>query len=283
MGSKGNKGMVYLGTNLWPVSRRVSGEENDCLAITFLQGELDEVLAGMKPDSAPGTDGFPIVFFKRFWGTLKGTILKILNEYVLGRIDIARLNFGILTLIPKVQGADSIRQFRPIAIINVIFKFDAKAFAMRLSPIAHRIIDRSQSAFIKGRFIHEGILALNEISHEVQVKKLGGVFLKLDFEKAYDWVNWDFLQSVLDRKGFDPVVIHRLMQLVSGGQTAININGEVGPYFRNVRGVSQGDPLSPVLFYFVGDTLAMILERAREAGHIQGLVPHLIPGGVSHL
>jgi hypothetical protein len=73
------------------------------------------------------------------------------------------------------------------------------------------------------------------------------------------------------------------MQLVSGGHTAININGEVGPFFQNARGVRQGDPLSPILFDFVVDALAAMLSKANKAGHIQGVVPHLIPGGITHL
>jgi hypothetical protein len=73
------------------------------------------------------------------------------------------------------------------------------------------------------------------------------------------------------------------MQLVSGGQTAININGEVGPYFRNARGVRQGDPLSPLLFDFMVDALAAMISRASHAGHLCGVVRHLIPGGVTHL
>jgi hypothetical protein len=73
------------------------------------------------------------------------------------------------------------------------------------------------------------------------------------------------------------------MQLVRGGQTAISINSEVGPYFRNKRGVRQGDPISPLLFDFVAHALDAILSKARVAGHIDGVVPHLIPGGVSHL
>jgi hypothetical protein len=73
------------------------------------------------------------------------------------------------------------------------------------------------------------------------------------------------------------------MQFVFGGENTISINGEVGPYFRNKRGVRQGDPISPLLFDFVGDALDAILSRARVAGHIQGIVPHLVLGGVSHL
>jgi hypothetical protein len=89
--------------------------------------------------------------------------------------------------------------------------------------------------------------------------------------------------EVLLRKGFSAVVVHWLMQLVSGGQTASNLNGEIGTYFCNARGVRKGDPLSPLLFDFMADSLAAILTRAKEAGHLQGVVPHLIPGGVTHL
>jgi hypothetical protein len=170
----------------------------------------------MKPDSALGHDVLPVLFFKRFWGTLKAPILEMLNDFVLGRIDIARLNYGVISLIPKSQGADNIKQFRPIALINVIFKFFPKAYATRLAPIALRTIDRSQTAFIKGRSLHEGVLALHEIAHELIVKKLRGLLLKRDFEKVFDLVSWGFPREVLLRKGFSPMIVHRLMQLVSG-------------------------------------------------------------------
>jgi hypothetical protein len=132
---------------------------------------------------------------------------------------------------------------------------------------------------MKGRCLHEGVLALHEIVHELRIKKLKGVLLKLDFEKAYDRVNWEFLREVLLRKGFLAGVVRLLMQLVAWGQMAINVNGEIGPYFRNAREVRQGDPLFPVLFDFMADALAAILAKANEAGHIQGLVSHLIPRG----
>jgi hypothetical protein len=153
----------------------VSVEENENLLRSFSQEELDEVLKETKVDTAPGPDGFPVMFYK--------------CGFALGTVDIARLNFGILSLIPKVPGADNIKQHRPIALINVIFKIVAKAYAMRLSPVAHRVISLSQTAFIKGRLIHDGPLALHEIIHELKVKKMEAVLLKLDFEKAYDRVN----------------------------------------------------------------------------------------------
>jgi hypothetical protein len=113
-----------------------------------------------------------VAFFKRYWDILRGPILQILNDFTLGRVDIALLIFEIISLIPKVKGADDIKQFRPIALINVIFKIVAKAYAIRLAPLAHRTIDQNQTTFLKGRCLHEGVLALHEIAHELRVKKL---------------------------------------------------------------------------------------------------------------
>jgi hypothetical protein len=214
---------------------------------------------------------------------VKHMVLQILNDLALGRVDTARLNFSILPLIPKVPGAEDIKQFRPIALINVIFKFIMKAYAMPLSPFAHRTIALTQTAFMKSILIHEGPVALQEIIHELKARSLLAVILKLDFVKAYDRANWLFLREVLTRKGFDVAYVHRILQLVSRGQTTIAINGEIGPYFRIKRGVRQGDPLSPLLFDYIADALDALLSRARAAGHIQGVVPHLIPGGESHL
>lgn len=145
------------------------------------------------------------------------------------------------------------------------------------------MIHKSQSVFLKGRNILEGPVALQEIVHEIKRTNRRVVLPKLDFEKAYDCVNWEFLREVLLRKGFEAGWVQRIMQLVSGEQTAVSVNGEVGKYFRNKRGLRQGDPLSPLLSNFVADALMTMLEKARAAGHIKGVVDHLIPGGFTQL
>ena len=101
---------------------------------------------GLKSNMAPGPDGFLVSFFKKFGPECKLGVLRILNDSILGRIDVSRLNFGVLSLIPKFPGADQITQYRPIALINVIFKIISKAFAGRLDPIANRIISQMLSA-----------------------------------------------------------------------------------------------------------------------------------------
>ncbi|KAE8772314.1 hypothetical protein D1007_55697 [Hordeum vulgare] len=101
-------------------------------------------------------------------------------------VDISRLNYVVISLIPKVKGAELISQFRPIALINNMAKFPANGFATRLSPVAHRMLSPFQSAFVKGRFILDGILCLHEIVHDLKSRNAKAVILTLDFEKAYD-------------------------------------------------------------------------------------------------
>jgi hypothetical protein len=103
--------LLTLVEGFWVENQRVSNTENLEMALSFTAQELDEVLALNKTDTAPGPDGFLVIFFKLCWSWLKPLLLNILNEFALGRLDISRLNFGVLSLIPKVPRADSIKQF----------------------------------------------------------------------------------------------------------------------------------------------------------------------------
>jgi hypothetical protein len=95
-----------LSPDTWGESGCVSIEENDHLALTFSEAELDTIIANLKTETTPGPKGFTVMFFKRCWPMVKHGVLHILNDSVLGRIDISRLSFRILSLIPKVSGAD---------------------------------------------------------------------------------------------------------------------------------------------------------------------------------
>jgi hypothetical protein len=88
--------------DLWPAHQRVSAQENEELMCSFTEAELDFFLHDTKTDSAPGPHGLLVQFYKKFWPVLKSALLQILNDFALGRVDIARLNYGILSLIPKV-------------------------------------------------------------------------------------------------------------------------------------------------------------------------------------
>jgi hypothetical protein len=117
-------------------------------------------------------------------------------------MDIKRLNYGIITLLPKTKEAVRIKQFRPICLLNCIYKWFTKTLTLRLEPIIKRIIHISQATFIGGRNIMNNILALHVILFDTKRRGKIGIILKLDFEKAYDKVQWGFLLKCLGARGF---------------------------------------------------------------------------------
>lgn len=99
------------------------------------------------------------------------------------------MNYGVIILLPKVKPATNVKQFRPIYLLNVIYKIITKTLTLRLTTVIDKVISPFQSAFIPGRNILEGVVILQEVLHELRVTKSSRVIIKLDFEKAYDKVN----------------------------------------------------------------------------------------------
>lgn len=108
-------------------------------------------------------------------------------------LDLKRLNFGVITLVPKIKEANTIKQYMPICLLNVDFKIFSKLLTDRLTSLADKVISKNQTAFIKGRNILEGVVTVHEIIHELKRSKKKGIIFKIDFEKAYDKVRWDFV------------------------------------------------------------------------------------------
>jgi hypothetical protein len=154
----------------------------------------------MDVNASPGPDGLPVGFYREFWQEIKLIVLEMFQDLYRGELNLSRLNFGMISMIPKIKEANTIKQYRPICILNVAYKWFSKVFTMRLTPFADKVISENQTAFIPGRYILEGVIILHETLHELRVKKMQGVILKLDFEKAYDKVRWSFMIEVLRKK-----------------------------------------------------------------------------------
>jgi hypothetical protein len=262
---------------------QVSNLENELLTEELTEKEVREAIFHMKHNKSPGPDGFPIEFYQVFWDLIKTDLMALFRDFHEGHLPLFSLNFGILTLIPKLKEVKMIQQYRPICMLNVSFKIFTKVLANRFTSVANRIIRPTQTAFLPGRYIMEGVVVLHETLHEIKRKKLDGIILKIDFEKAYDKVNWNFLQQSLRMKGFSPVWCKWIEQVVCGGSVGVKVNDDMGHFFQTKKGLRQGDPLSPVLFNVVADMLATLINRAKEADQIKGLVPHLADGGLSIL
>jgi len=167
---------------------QVSQIENEFLCDEFSEKEIRDAVFQMEHNKAPGPDGFPAEFYQFFWETIKADLIQLFVEFHRGELPLHSLNFGVITLLPKKEDATKVQQYRPICLLNVSFKIFTKVLTNRLSVVAQKIIRPSQTAFIPGRHILEGVVILHETIHEMHKKKKNGVILKLDFEKAYDKV-----------------------------------------------------------------------------------------------
>jgi hypothetical protein len=135
---------------------------------------------------------------------LKGDLMALFEEFHRASLPLHSLSFGTIILLPKRTDAKQIQQYRPICLLNVSFKIFTKVATNRIVKVAQRIIKPTQTAFLPGRNIMEGAVILHETIHELHTKKQNGVIFKIDFEKAYDKVKWNFLQQTLRMKGVDP-------------------------------------------------------------------------------
>ena len=128
-----------------------------------------------------------------------------------------------------------------------------------------------------------GVMDLHEILHETKRRKKTWVIVKLDFEKAYDKVDWSFLLESFQKRGFNAKWCGSIHQVVSGGTVSVKLNNKTSPYFVSHKGVRQGDLLSPLLFSFVIDCLTRMIKQAQRNGLITGLASNLIDKGVAVL
>ena len=222
---------------------QVTQAENEFLTASFTEKEIRDAVFAMEHNKAPGPDGFPAEFYKKFWDVIKVDLMQMFHDLHSGTLPLFSLNFGVITLIPKVQEANRIQQYRPICLLNVSFKIFTKAATIRINSIADHIVGPTQTAFIQGRNILEGVVILHETIHELHCKKQSGIIFKIDFEKAYDKVRWPFLLQTMRMKGFSPKWISWVQAFISGGSVAININDEVGPYFQTKKAFDRGSTI----------------------------------------
>ena len=269
-----------MGQNFWEEEDKVSRNENELLIAPFSELEIKNAIFSCYAEGAPGPDGLSFLFYQKFWNLIKNDVMHLFDAFHRGDLELKRLNFALVSLIPKVGEATNMKQFRPISLLNCSFKIFSKLLTLRLSSVVQRIVAPTQSAFIKGRFILESVVVAHELVHSVHQSGEPGVILKLDYEKAYDRVSWSFLFDMLEARCFDPVWINWIRHIVVGGSLDIMVNGEESSYFKPGKGLRQRDPLSPFLFNLVGDGLSRMLKKVVDRGIVTGLLEDFRQRGI---
>jgi hypothetical protein len=151
---------------------QVSDAENEILTAPFVMEEVRKAVFQMEHNKAPGPDEFPVEFYQVFWEVIKNDLMALFTDFHNNSLPVYSLNFGVITLIPKKETAMKIQDYRHICLLNVSLKILTKVITNRIGVVADRIIKPSQTAFMPGRNILEGVIVLHESLHELHRKKI---------------------------------------------------------------------------------------------------------------
>ena len=172
----------------------VSKAQNQFLVAILSPEEIRNAVFHLKKSSSPGPDGFSGVFFTSCWHLVSREVTEAVTHFFTSGHPLRETNAFFISLIPKISSPESFSDFRPISLLNFIYKISSKILASRLFTILPLLISHRQSAFVKGRSIHHNVALAHDIIQKLNSKISGGsVCLKMDISKAFDKLQWNFL------------------------------------------------------------------------------------------
>lgn len=205
--------------------KTINSHQNDMLVARFQEDEVKRAIWSCRSEKSPDPDGLNFKFIKQFWHVFQPDFLRFLDEFFVNGIFPKGSNAFFLALIPKVADPLLLNDYRPISLIGCMYKVVAKILANKLKKVMHTLIDESQSAFIEGRHMLHSVVIANEVVDEAKRSNKPCIVFKVDYEKAYDSVSWDFLLYMLRRMGFYSRWIHWIEGCLKSTSVSILING----------------------------------------------------------
>ncbi|XP_028115979.1 uncharacterized protein LOC114313761 [Camellia sinensis] len=212
------------------------------LEADFSEKEIWDAVKECEGNKALGPNGFNLACYQRCWTVMKDEVVQVMKEFHLNEKLAKGVNSSFISLIPK-DCSIGLTNFRPISLVSSVYKILAK-------------VDQEDCA--------------NEVVDGWKKTKRRGIILKLDFEKAYDSVNWGFQYSMMSNFGFGDKWVEWIKTCISLAIIFVLVNGSPTSEFSSHKGLRQGDLLSPFLFNLVEEGLNILMERAKEVGLIKG-------------
>ena len=252
----------------------IDESDNNELTAPFQVDEFKAAMFSMHPNKCAGPDGFSPGFYQQFWNVCSPDIFQECCCWLNDNQFPPSLNSTNIALIPKGQHQRTMKDWRPIALCNVLYKLLSKVLANRLKRVLHKCVSDNQSAFLSGRSILDNAMVAFEVVHHMRInrwKSNNYVALTLDISKAYDRIDWSYLKAVILRMGFATQWVQWIMMCVKSIDYSVIVNNNmVGPITAG-RGLWQGDPLSPYLFILCAEGLSALIRQAEGMGDLHGV------------
>ena len=196
--------------------------------------ECYQALKHMDNGKSPGSDGFTCEFYKFFWDYVKLNVVESINYgFEKRQLSICQRR-GIITLVPKKDKlTNRLCNLRPISLLNTDYKIATKAIAKRLEAVLPLVINADQTGYIKGRYIGENVRLISDIISYTAAKNLPGLAIFLDFEKAFDSIEWNFLFKALDKLKFGPDFKHWVRTFYCNITSCVTNNGYGSDFFQS--------------------------------------------------
>ena len=262
-----------------PLIKKLSPEQREQLDLQITEAEVHKYLKGMRNNVAPGSSGYTGNFYKAFWTVLKNRIMQAIHKSKQANSMSPSQKLGIVQIIPKAdKDLKLLTNWRPLTLLNTFYKIISGVLANRLKTVLDHLIGPEQKGYVPQRFIGEVTRTTFDIFQHAKDKNLPGYILLIDFEKAFDSVSFQMIDSTLEMFGFGEYYREWITILLKDFQACINNSGNISSRFPVGRGCRQGDPISGYLFILCIEVLAIAFkaEGKIKAYQITAQLKHLL-------
>ncbi|KAL4367022.1 hypothetical protein GQ457_05G027720 [Hibiscus cannabinus] len=216
---------------------KLSEEATNRLDSPFTVEEVWAAICSTDGNRAPGLDGFNLNFYKKFWPQLKASVMEFFGKFYDGNLLDFSFNYSYITLIPKKSHPEDVEDFRSISLVASLYKILARVLSRRLAQCINEVVGEFQFAFTQGKQAIDCALIANKVIEDLKRRKREAMVFKANFKRAYDSINWKFLDLVLDQMGFSKRWREWILMCISTPSIAVLVNGRGAEciFTKNIR------------------------------------------------